>query len=76
MPKCSGPFFTIDNFGLMSTKRSIKAQFSKHFSEVLPGSIFQSAIDFLFVFCDFKKQLYIFRQARGGLYVIHKDAKI
>ena len=74
MPKCS--CYTIDNFGFMSTKRSIKIPTSKALFGNASRDVFQHAIDFLFLFCDFKQQLYIFKQARGGLYVIHKDAKI
>ena len=67
MPKCS--CYTIDNFGFMSTKRSIKIPTSKALRGDASRGRFQHAIDFLFLFCDFKQQLYIFLDKREDVYM-------
>ncbi len=65
-------------FSAISSSGNIRISFTREMPlrKCFPGAFFNLPLTSYFCFVILKNSFIFFRQARGGLYVIHKDAKI
>ena len=60
----------------VNQKKYQNPNFQSTFRKCFPGTFFNMPLTSCFCFVILNNSFIFFRQARGGLYVIHKDAKI